>query len=50
MTHTWLLAVSNICVVTKSVDFTKLGISVNGIPLKQIGSQFQEKTTKFLSS
>jgi len=32
----------------KHVDFNNLNISVNGTNLEQIGSQFQEKTTKFL--
>ena len=33
---------------TKKVDFNILDISVGGTHLEQIGSQFQEKTTKFL--
>jgi hypothetical protein len=33
---------------TKNLDFNILDISVGGTHLEQIGSQFQEKTTKFL--
>ena len=32
---------------TKNFDFNILDISVGGTHLEQIGSQFQEKTTKF---
>lgn len=33
---------------TKKCDFGNLHININGIPLEQIGSQFNDKTTKFL--
>ena len=33
---------------TKNLDFNILDISVGGTHLEQIGSHFQEKTTKFL--
>ncbi len=33
---------------TRNIDYTNLHITIDGVHLEQIGSQFNEKTTKFL--